>query len=65
MGKSGGSKGYSAGGGAGLGGTDDGGGAQVPLPATHQDADVSYHTAEWHAARIAAMTVRMTDWGAG
>ncbi|GBF87774.1 hypothetical protein Rsub_00485 [Raphidocelis subcapitata] len=32
-----------------------------PPPTTHQEADVTYHTAEWHAARIAALqTTRMT-----
>lgn len=29
-----------------------------PLPSAHPDgADVTYHTAEWHAARLAALTV--------
>lgn len=47
---------YSAG---GEGGGAGGGEAAPSLPLSHQEADVTYHTAEWHAARIAALQVRM------
>jgi hypothetical protein len=35
----------------------DGKEARAAAPASHQEADVTYHTAEWHAARIAALQV--------
>ena len=33
--------------------------------ATADGVDVSYHTAEWHAARLAALTVERPRWAGG
>jgi hypothetical protein len=40
------------------GGEDAAPGAPPTTASVHQEADVTYHTPEWHAARIAALTVR-------
>jgi len=45
-------------------GLGDVGGAPAPpsIPASHQEADVTYHTAEWHAARIASLSQTRMTW---
>ncbi|KAI8465450.1 MAG: hypothetical protein J3K34DRAFT_86823 [Monoraphidium minutum] len=48
---------YSSGAGAG----DDAAGAP-PAASTHQEADVTYHTPAWHAARIASLVTNRMSW---
>lgn len=39
-----------------------GGGAGEDPSATAHDVDASFHTADWHAARLAALTVERPSW---
>lgn len=51
--------GGSAGGGGEL---DADGNPAAPAPDTSMGVDVSYHTPEWHAARIAALQTERMSW---
>ncbi len=44
------------------GGGGGGDGGDAPPSMDHSGVDVSYHTPEWHAARVAALTAERMTW---